>query len=354
MAATTAETREAMGKGNTMTTTPRQPVIDVTGLRKAYGRHSVLAGVDLHVDRGEIYALLGPNGAGKTTTVNILSTLVRPDSGSVHIGAVDVLARPAQAKRMFALAGQYASVDEFQTGAENLAMMARLNHLPASTRRPRVRQLLAAFDLLDAANKKVSGYSGGMRRRLDLAISLVATPPVLFLDEPTTGLDPRSRAQLWLLVQELAEAGTTILLTTQYLDEAERLADRVGVIDDGVIVATGTPDELKSQVSGDHVVFSFETRDAATTAGALAGGRTGVEIDHDALAVRMATDDAVADIRSFLAETAGAGIQVTDIAIVGPSLDDVFLTLTGRTASAADDGRHDRQPSDGDQKEKAA
>ncbi|QDZ16542.1 ATP-binding cassette domain-containing protein [Humibacter ginsenosidimutans] len=335
-----------------MTTTHRQPVIEVTGLRKAYGKHAVLDGVDLHVGRGEIYALLGPNGAGKTTTVNILSTLVRPDAGSARIGGVDVLARPAQAKRMFALTGQYASVDEFQTGTENLAMMATLNHVPRAERRGRVRHLLEAFDLMDAANKRVGGYSGGMRRRLDLAISLVATPPVLFLDEPTTGLDPRSRAQLWSLVDELANAGTTILLTTQYLDEAERLADRVGVIDGGVIVATGTPDELKSQVSGDHIVFTFETRDDAQRAAASAGGKAGVEVVDDDTAVRMPTVDAVADIRGFLAHTASAGIQVTDIAIVGPTLDDVFLTLTGRPATTGADG--DTKQNDSTQKEKAA
>ncbi|MHA7987133.1 ATP-binding cassette domain-containing protein [Rathayibacter sp. CAU 1779] len=334
-----------------MTATHQPPAIEVSGLRKAYGKHTVLDGVDFHVARAEIYALLGPNGAGKTTTVNILSTLIRPDAGTARIAGVDVLASPAQARRMFALTGQYASVDEFQTGTENLAMMAVLNHLPASERRSRVTRLLEAFDLVDAADKKVSGYSGGMRRRLDLAISLVATPPVLFLDEPTTGLDPRSRAQLWSLVEELAAAGTTILLTTQYLDEAERLADRVGVIDDGVIVAAGTPDELKSQVSGDHIVFSFGTREDVAEAGRLAAGGWEVEIDDDDLTVRMPTADAVEDIRAYLARTAAAGIQVTDIAIVGPTLDDVFLTLTGRatSSSSAAEGTDTRN-----EKEKAA
>lgn len=323
--------------------TTQQAAIDVSGLRKAYGKHTVLDGVGFQVGRGEIYAFLGPNGAGKTTTVNILSTLIRPDAGTVRIAGVDVLAQPAKARRMFALTGQYASVDEFQTGTENLRMMATLNHLPAPERRARVRRLLEAFDLVGAADKKVAGYSGGMRRRLDLAISLIATPPVLFLDEPTTGLDPRSRSRLWTLVEELAEAGTSILLTTQYLDEAERLADRIGVIDAGVIVGTGTPAELKAQVSGEHVVFSFGSAEDAAAAAGLVGAAGGAGLDEDDLSLRMPTDDAVADIRAFLAQTASAGIAVTDIAIAGPTLDDVFLTLTGRKAS-----------DDIDDKEKAA
>ena len=341
-----------------MTATNRTgPAIDVAGLRKGYGNHAVLDGVDFTVARGEIYALLGPNGAGKTTTVNILSTLVRPDAGEVRIGGVDVLARPAQARRMFALTGQYASVDEFQTGAENLAMMARLNHLQASARRTRVAELLQAFDLSGAANKRVAGYSGGMRRRLDLAVSLIAMPPVLFLDEPTTGLDPRSRAQLWSLVEELAYTGTTILLTTQYLDEAERLADRVGLIDDGRIVATGTPDQLKAQVSGDHIVFSFGERHEVLQAAELAlrhrADGAQVETDEATLSVRMPTTDAVEDIRALLAETAKAGIRVSDIAIAGPTLDDVFLTLTGRPSAQerSDDaaGSHE-QPTAGERR----
>ncbi|MGA0568812.1 ATP-binding cassette domain-containing protein [Rathayibacter sp. KR2-224] len=324
------------------------PAIEVAGLRKSYGRHDVLDGVDFAVGHGEIYALLGPNGAGKTTTINILSTLVRPDAGTVRIAGVDVLARPADARSRFALTGQYASVDPFQTGAENLAMMARLNHLDGAWRRGRIEELLEAFDLREAANRTVSGYSGGMRRRLDLAISLVAAPAVLFLDEPTTGLDPRSRGQLWSLVAGLAAGGTTILLTTQYLEEAERLADRVGVIDDGHIVATGTPDELKAQVSGDHIVFSFGSPADVAKAAALGRGTFGLEVDDDSLAVRMPSANAVADIRSFLAETAAHDIPVTDIAIIGPTLDDVFLALTGRSSDLRDDTNSDKS------KEKAA
>jgi ABC-2 type transport system ATP-binding protein len=316
-----------------MATTPLQPAIEIAGLRKAYGRHPVLDGVEFSVPRGEIYALLGPNGAGKTTTVNILSTLVRPDAGTAIIAGVDVLADPALARSRFALTGQYASVDAFQTGEENLAMMSRLSHLSRAEGRARVAELLDAFDLGDAANRKVSGYSGGMRRRLDLAISLVAAPEVLFLDEPTTGLDPRSRTQLWSLVADLAANGTTILLTTQYLDEAERLADRVGVLDGGRIVASGTPDQLKSQVSGDRIVFSFATRADLSMAAEVGGSRADLDVDDDALELRVPSANAVADIRSFLAEAAARGIQVTDIAIVAPTLDDVFLTLTGRDAA---------------------
>ncbi|GAB3806994.1 daunorubicin resistance protein DrrA family ABC transporter ATP-binding protein [Humibacter antri] len=333
-----------------MTTTLQQPAIEVAGLRKTYGKHTVLDGVDFSVARGEIYSLLGPNGAGKTTTVNILSTLIKPDAGAVHVAGVDVLRRPATARGKFALTGQFASVDAFQTGRENLAMMASLNHLDRATTRSRVDELLDAFDLEEAANRKVAAYSGGMRRRLDLAISLVAAPDVLFLDEPTTGLDPRSRSQLWSLVAGLAANGTTILLTTQYLDEAERLADRVGVIDDGGIVATGTPDQLKSEVSGDHIVFSFGTSGDVNRAAALGRDRNGLEVDEDALTVRMPTTDAVADIRSFLAETAAHDIQVTDIAIVGPTLDDVFLTLTGTSPAQ----RGAAEKSSTDNKEKAA
>ncbi|GAB3385600.1 daunorubicin resistance protein DrrA family ABC transporter ATP-binding protein [Humibacter soli] len=307
------------------------PTIEVTGLRKSYGKQQVLTGVDFSVGRGEIYALLGPNGAGKTTTINILSTLIEPDAGTASIAGVDVLSRAKDARSMFALTGQYASVDEFQTGAENLGMMAKLNHLGRAGRRARVRDLLVAFDLEAAADKRVGDYSGGMRRRLDLAISLIAAPPVLFLDEPTTGLDPRSRAGLWSLVAELAENGTTILLTTQYLDEAERLADRVGVIDGGSIVASGTPDELKAQVSGDHLVFSFATVDDVRRAALLRP--QSAQPDLEELTVRMPTVDAVADIRSFLADSEECGLAVTDIGIVGPTLDDVFLTLTGHQAS---------------------
>lgn len=333
-----------------MTTTHQRPAIEVAGLRKEYGKHVVLDGVDFHVARGEIYSLLGPNGAGKTTTVNILSTLIKPDAGTARVAGIDVLRRPAAARSRFALTGQYASVDAFQTGKENLVMMASLNHLDGAARRTRVDELLDAFDLGGAANRKVAGYSGGMRRRLDLAISLVASPEVLFLDEPTTGLDPRSRSQLWSLVAGLAANGTTILLTTQYLDEAERLADRVGVIDGGRIVATGTPDQLKSEVSGDHIVFSFGAPGDVERAAALGRGRPDLDVDADALTVRMPSTDAVADIRSFLAQTAAHDIQVTDIAIVGPTLDDVFLTLTG--TSAAQRAAADKSITD--KKEKAA
>ena len=332
------------------TKTLGRPAIEVAGLRKAYGKHTVLDRVDFHVARGEIYSLLGPNGAGKTTTVNILSTLIKSDAGTVRVAGVDVLRRPAAARSRFALTGQYASVDAFQTGRENLKMMASLNHLEGAAGRRRVEELLDAFDLGDAANRKVGGYSGGMRRRLDLAISLVAAPEVLFLDEPTTGLDPRSRSQLWSLVAGLAANGTTILLTTQYLEEAERLADRVGVIDGGRIVATGTPSQLKSEVSGDHIVFSFGTPGDVYRAADLGRERNDLEVDEDALTVRMPSVDAVADIRSFLAETAAHDIQVTDIAIVGPTLDDVFLTLTGTSPAQ----RGSSAVTTTDKKEKAA
>jgi ABC-2 type transport system ATP-binding protein len=302
-------------------------MIRTEGLRKSYRAHRVLDGVRLSVPRGSVLALLGPNGAGKTTTVNILTTLVRPDSGTVRIGGVDVLRRPDAARAMIALTGQYAAVDEFQTGRENLAMMCRLAHLGRAGARARADELIDDFGLGDAANRVVSGYSGGMRRRLDLAISLIARPPVLVLDEPTTGLDPRSRAQLWDRVRTLAAEGTTILLTTQYMEEADRLADRIAVLDAGRIVAEGTAEELKSRVSGSRVVLSFD--DAASYEGAARLRLADADCAAESMTISVPTSRPVEAIRELLSATGERGLDVSGIEVVRPSLDDVFMALTG-------------------------
>ncbi|MFE7406294.1 ATP-binding cassette domain-containing protein [Isoptericola sp. NPDC057559] len=308
------------------------PMIAVRGLGKSYGRTAVLRGVDLEVRRGEIFALLGPNGAGKTTTVNILTTLVRPDAGTATIAGADVVAQPAAVRRSIALTGQYASVDEFQTGEENLVMMADLAHLPRRDVHRRAQELLDRFDLTDAARRQVGTYSGGMRRRLDLAISLVADPDVLVLDEPTTGLDPASRAQLWEVVRGLAADGTTILLTTQYLEEADRLADTIAVLAEGRIAARGTAAELKALVAGDHVRVSFD--DAASLAAARGLGVPGLdqaEEDAKALALTFPSPEPVRAIRDVLDRAESRGLAVAGVSVVKPTLDDVFLALTSGT-----------------------
>jgi ABC-2 type transport system ATP-binding protein len=306
-----------------------EAMITVRGLKKSYGSTTVLDGIDLTVEKGEIFALLGPNGAGKTTTVNILTTLVAPDSGSAEVAGIDVSRRPAEVRRVISLTGQYASVDEFQTGEENLMMMSRLAHLGSRGSRARTAELLDQFDLVAAARRRVDTYSGGMRRRLDLAISLISMPPVVFLDEPTTGLDPRSRAQMWSVVRELAADGTTILLTTQYLEEADQLADAIAVIDGGRVIATGTAAELKSTVRGEHVALTFDDQRSLDDALRLDLGMPAP--DADALTILVPTDAPVATIRALLAVADENGLAVSGIAVEKPTLDDVFLTLTGST-----------------------
>ena len=317
------------------------PVIEVSGLTKAYGSHAVLSGVDFAVSSGEIFALLGPNGAGKTTTVNILTTLVAADHGTATIAGIDVAKHPERVRRVISLTGQYASVDEFQTGRENLLMMSRLAHLGSRAARRRTDELLDQFDLAEAAGRRAGTYSGGMRRRLDLAISLIARPPVVFLDEPTTGLDPRSRAQMWEVVRELAAAGTTILLTTQYLEEADQLADHVAVLDDGRVIASGTADELKSRVSGGRVEVVFANADDARTA--IAAGLGAAAEDSDGFGIAIASDSPARTIRDALDRASAHGLDVADITIVKPSLDDVFLALTGHTRSNTDRKNSDQK-----------
>jgi ABC-2 type transport system ATP-binding protein len=281
--------------------------IDVRGLRRSFGSIEVLAGIDLAVERGTVFALLGPNGAGKTTLINILSTLVAPGAGTALVDGHDVLADPVAVRASIALTGQSAAVDGVLTGEENLVMMARLSGLTPRAARARARVLLERFDLVDSARKRAKAYSGGLRRRLDLALSLVVTPPVLFLDEPTTGLDTRSRQALWEVIRSLRDEGTTVLLTTQYLEEADQLADRIAVLDHGVIVAEGTAAELKARTGGEVV----ELRSA-----------------DEVLLRELPTDGSVAGLRAAIDELDASGIDGI-VSIRKPSLDDVFLALTG-------------------------
>ncbi len=299
--------------------------VEADGLRKSYGATDALAGLSLAVPRGAVYGLLGPNGAGKTTCVGVLTTLVRADAGRALVAGCDVASEAAGVRARIGLVGQHAAVDEVLSGRQNLVLFGRLLHLGASRARARANELLARFGLEDAADRAVSGYSGGMRRRLDLAAGLIRTPEVLFLDEPTTGLDPRSRSEVWDAVRALATDGVTVLLTTQYLEEADRLADRVAVVRDGCVVAEGPPADLKDELSGDRIEVVLRERGDMAAAVALLERVSGgaAEVDEDALRVSAPVQDRM----GALAAVVGA-LDAEDVSLRRPTLDEVFLELT--------------------------
>ncbi|HUY59280.1 MAG TPA: ATP-binding cassette domain-containing protein [Solirubrobacteraceae bacterium] len=305
----------------------REPAIRVSGLSKSFGQTTVLDDVDLTVAEGTVFALLGPNGAGKTTIVRILSTLIPADTGEVQVAGHDVASHPDGVRSVIGVTGQFAAVDELMTGEENLRLMADLHHLGRVMGAARIAELLDRFELVDAARRPVSTYSGGMHRRLDLAMTLVGSPQVIFLDEPTTGLDPRSRRTMWGSIRDLVSDGVTILLTTQYLDEADHLADRIAVLDRGRIVAEGSPEELKRRIPGGHVRLRFATPEALLAAADLFEGGSR---DDEKLVIQVPGDGGVASLRRLLDRLDDAEVEVEHLSIHTPDLDDVFFAVTGR------------------------
>jgi len=312
---------------------PKHSIV-AEGLRKAFGSNLALDGFDLAVPAGSVYGLLGPNGAGKTTAVRILSTLIRMDAGQARVGGVDVARDPRGVRRRIGLTGQHAAVDEILTARQNLVMFARLFHLSRADARRRTADLLAQFSLTEAADRQVKGFSGGMRRRLDLASSMILAPEVLFLDEPTTGLDPRGRSEVWDAVRRLASGGTTVLLTTHYLDEADKLSDRIAVIDNGRTITEDTPAGLKRAIGGDQIeVVLSGAEDLASVAAVVASvAGTEAEIDTDALRVHASVSDRVGALTQVARTLQDNGVHVEDIGLRRPTLDEVFLRLTGRPA----------------------
>jgi ABC-2 type transport system ATP-binding protein len=304
---------------------PTHTAVSVTGLRKAYGEKVVLDGVDLTIGEGEVFALLGPNGAGKTTIVRILSTLIPADAGTATVLGFDLRGEAAAVRGVIGVTGQFSAVDNLLTGEENLLLMGRLLHLPASERRARTSQLLERFDLVEAARQTPATYSGGLTRRLDIAMTLMGRPQLIFLDEPTTGLDPRSRQIMWQLIRSLVAEGVTILLTTQYLEEADQLADRIAVLDRGRIVAEGTPEELKRRIPGAHIRVRFA--DAASLDQAANELPEGTRDDEE-LALRLPNQPGIRSLRDVLARL-GDDLAVEDLSIHTPDLDDVFFAVTG-------------------------
>lgn len=306
-------------------------VIEVDGLKKSYGKNKVLKGISLKVERGTMLALLGPNGAGKTTTVRILSTLLGFDAGTVKVAGFDVVREQDEVRSAIGLTGQSVAVDELLTGRENLVMMGRLYHLTKASAVARATELLEEFDLVDAADRPVKTYSGGMRRRLDLAVSLIATPPIIFLDEPTTGLDPRSRIAMWEIIERLKSGGATILLTTQYLEEADQLADKIVVIDGGRVIAEGTAKELKSKVGRDRLELTFSSANDHLRATKILGAYL-QDSNKEEKTVTIVLKDTNTDVRTALSLLASHNLKFESMAVHKPTLDDVFLALTGKQA----------------------
>jgi ABC-2 type transport system ATP-binding protein len=297
--------------------------IEVSGLRKAFGTKVVLDGIDLHVPAGTIFSLLGPNGAGKTTTVNILTTLIQADGGSVRVAGHDLIRNAKGVRARIGVTGQFAAVDDLLTGQENLQLMVDLKRADNAV----IPGLLERFDLTEAAQKQVVTYSGGMRRKLDLAMTLVGGPRIIFLDEPTTGLDPRSRRTMWDIIRDLVAGGVTIFLTTQYLEEADQLADRIAVLDQGRLVAQGTPAELKRQIPGSHVRLRFSDAASASSAADILGATR----DEDGVTLRVPGDGGTASLRELLNRLDDHGVHAEELSVHTPDLDDVFLALTGRS-----------------------
>jgi ABC-2 type transport system ATP-binding protein len=306
--------------------------IAVSGLRKTYGDKVVLDGIDLDVPAGSIFCLLGPNGAGKTTTVNVLTTLMKADGGTVRVADHDVATEAKAARAVIGVTGQFAAVDELLSGRENLQLMADLKRLGSAESKRVVTELLERFDLVESAQKPASTYSGGMRRKLDLAMTLIGDPRIIFLDEPTTGLDPRSRRTMWSIIRDLVADGVTIFLTTQYLDEADQLADRIAVLDQGRLVAEGTPDDLKRQVPGTHVRLRFTAVTQLDAAARLFPDSTR---DEESLTLRVASDGGTKSLRALLDRLDEYSLSAEEFSVHTPDLDDAFLALTGHTTEAA-------------------
>jgi ABC-2 type transport system ATP-binding protein len=310
------------------------PAIEIKDIRKSFKNLEVLKGIDLEVSHGKVLALLGPNGAGKTTLVRILATLLRPDSGTVIVGGYNVLEQPDEVQSTIGLAGQYASVDGKLTGLENLKMIGRLYHLSKNDANQRAQELLERFDLVKAKDRPVKNYSGGMRRRLDLAASLLVVPPILFLDEPTTGLDPKSRNNTWAIIRELVAGGTTLLLTTQYLDEADQLADTIAVIDNGVIIAQGTASELKAKIGDEHLEITLDSANDLNKAIEVFKKRI-IQVNKENLTILFSIakgDHGIEEVNEITGICIEKKIKVSDFATHRPTLDDVFLKLTAQPA----------------------